>query len=58
MKVKDLKVEIRKKHVKLFLASNEDLTLESWSFQRPAQFFNNIFGKEIRLNIIPSLDEN
>ncbi|NLJ95092.1 MAG: HD domain-containing protein [Clostridiaceae bacterium] len=57
-KVKDLKIEIRKKHVKLILVSNEDLTLESWSLNKPIKFFKDVFGKEIRLKIVPFSPQN
>lgn len=52
-KVKQIKTEKRKKHIKIILLSDQDLTLESWSFRRPARFFQEIFGMELRLSIVP-----
>ncbi len=48
-KIKNIYVENKKKRIKLYLESDQDLTLEIWSFQEPASYFYKVFGKEIRL---------
>ncbi len=51
-KVKRITTEVRKRHIKVILESNQDLTLESWSFQKTAKHFQRIFGTELRLSIV------
>ncbi len=51
-KVKTITTEVRKRHIKLILESDQDLTLESWSFQKIAKDFQKIFGTELRLSVV------
>lgn len=51
LKVRQLKTEQKKRHVTIFLESDQDLTLESWSVQRPAAYYKEVFGKELRFVI-------
>jgi exopolyphosphatase/guanosine-5'-triphosphate,3'-diphosphate pyrophosphatase len=57
-KVKQIKTEVRKRHIKVILESNQDLTLELWSFQEAARFFQKIFGTELRVSIVPETDQS
>ncbi|NLM19878.1 MAG: HD domain-containing protein [Clostridiaceae bacterium] len=57
-KVKKITTEVRKRHIKVILESNQDLTLESWSFQKTARYFQEIFGIELRLSIVPETNKN
>ncbi len=57
-KVKRITTEARKRHIKVMLESNQDLTLESWSFQKPAKHFQKIFGIELRLSVVAERDKN
>ncbi|MDI9491195.1 MAG: HD domain-containing protein [Clostridiaceae bacterium] len=52
-KIKNIRTDRHKRHIKVKLESNKDLTLESWSFQKPAQAFQEIFGTELRLSVVP-----
>jgi exopolyphosphatase/guanosine-5'-triphosphate,3'-diphosphate pyrophosphatase len=52
-KVKKITTEVRKRHIKVILESNQDLTSELWSSQKPAKYFQKIFGTELRLSIVP-----
>ncbi len=49
LKVKNIDIEIKKKKVKLYIESNQEITLETWSFQKPAKYFYEVFGKEVNL---------
>ena len=51
LKVRGLRTEQTKKHITVFLESDQDLTLESWSVQRPAAYYKEVFGKELRFII-------
>ncbi|MGI6767349.1 MAG: HD domain-containing protein [Lentihominibacter sp.] len=51
-KVKKITTEVRKRHIKVILESDQDLTLESWSFQKIAKDFQKIFGTELRLSVV------
>lgn len=57
-KVKKITTEVRKRHIKVILESNQDLTLESWSFQQTAKYFQKIFGTELRLSIVSEENMN
>lgn len=57
-KIKNITTQKKKNHIKVFLQSNQDLTLETWSFQKPAAYFEDVFGKELRLSIIPIIENN
>ncbi|HHT24207.1 MAG TPA: HD domain-containing protein [Clostridiaceae bacterium] len=56
-KVKNITTEVRKRHIKVILESNQDLTLESWSFQKTAKYFQEIFGTELRLLIVAETEK-
>ncbi len=58
VKVKRIRCEIRKKHIKLYLESNQELTLETWSIQNPAKDFREVFGKELRIIVLPYSEKN
>jgi exopolyphosphatase/guanosine-5'-triphosphate,3'-diphosphate pyrophosphatase len=51
-KVKKITTEVRKRHIKVILESDQDLTLEAWSFQKIAKSFQKIFGIELRLSVV------
>lgn len=57
-KIKKIRSEVRKRHIKVILESNQDLTLETWSFQKPAKYFQEIYGTELRMSVIPENDKN
>ncbi|HHU53444.1 MAG TPA: HD domain-containing protein [Clostridiaceae bacterium] len=55
-KIKTIRTEVKKRHIKVILESNQDLTLESWSFQKTAGYFQEIFGTELRISVVPETD--
>ncbi|NLJ70562.1 MAG: HD domain-containing protein [Clostridiaceae bacterium] len=57
-KIKTITTKVRKRHIRVILESNQDLTLESWSFQKVAEYFQEIFGDELRLSIVPEKENN
>lgn len=57
-KISKIKTKKKKRYIKIFLQSDQDLTLETWSFQKPASYFKDVFGSELRVSIVPKIDNS